>query len=328
MLERLKDRLMYTFLKLCNLIVGRVKLSKYRVSSNLFFIKNKDMNSNKILLYLNNSYFAHMGDILFFEPLLKFLNTNKINIDICVPTVMNNYFYKLGYSVKEDVVFEEYEYIISRSDFYYVLKNKGNLLLVQTTNLYDKLCYVIINEIAKFFDLPYVEKKAKISKFTNFNEINNIFIVGIEKDENKYIIYSNYIDSGAIFFNSRKFKLLRLKCLELKKKGYKIIHVGTHKDKQNDKKKYSFIDIDLRGKTTVEELFYLVNLDNVHEYVGMDNFVMHLFFIYNKKVNVCIRTKGSKNRRKEIEKFVNPPFYVNELKLKYLAKGLDNENSN
>lgn len=304
------NKLKYIFLKLKILFFGKMQLKSKKISSNLYFVKNNERNGRRFLIYLNNLYYAHMGDILFFEPLLNFLCKNKIDVDICVSNAMNDYLEKLGYSVKNNIVFEDYDYIITRSDFYYDLKDKGNLLLIQTTNLYDKICYVIINEIAKFFDLPSVEKNMKISKFTNFNVMNNIYISEIEKNANRYVVYSNYIDSGAIFSNSRNFKLLRLKCIELKKKGYKIIHVGTSKDRQKDKKEYSFVDIDLRGKTTVEELFYLVKLDNICEYVGMDNFVMHLFFIYNKKVNLCIRTKGSVKRRREVEKFVNPPYYI------------------
>lgn len=313
-------RLIYFVLKLRIHFLGKHKLKKYKISDNSYFLKKTNNNEiNRMLIYLNNDFLAHMGDQIFFEPLMQFLKKNKINFDICVTKNMRGYFNSLEYINVEEPIFKNYDLIISRSDFYYDLKGKGNIFLIQTTNLKEKICNTIINEVSKFLKKELVNN-LKISKYKNI-ENDNIYLDKIKNDiNNKYIIFSNYIDSGSMFYNGKNKKRLEEFCKKYcSENRLKVIHVGTKKDKERDKKSYSFVDIDLRGKTNIKNIYYLVSLENIVEYVGMDNFIMHLFFIYNKPTNICIRNKGCKKRREDIIKFVNPPFATeNKYKIFYI----------
>lgn len=313
----MRDKIIYFLLKLKIAIFGNLILQKYKWGKNSFYLGEKKEKYNRILIYLNNKYLAHMGDQIFFEPLLQILKKKNIKIDIAVTDGIKEYFKTLNYNVINDPILNDYELIISRSDFYYELKNYQNIFLIKTTGLDDKVCNVISREVVNFLNIEENYRKYKISKYENKGaRVSNLIKKLIEDSETKYIIYSNYIDSGSMFSNKKNFIKLEEFCKEYsRQKKYKIIHVGTKKDKENDIKIYDYIDIDLRGKTTVEDLCYLISQENIIMYIGMDNFIMHLCFIYNKELHVCIRTKGSQKRYYEIKKYVNPPFEIKKLKI-------------
>lgn len=313
-------KIVYFLLKLQSYFFEKYKLNKYKISDNGYFIKNNEKKIDKILIYLDNKYLAHIGDQIFFEPLMQILKKNNLNVNISVTKPLESYFLNLGYQVDRVPNFERYDLIISRSDFFYELHKKGNIFLIKTTCLKERVCNVILNETINFLKIEQ-SNEIEISKYMNINSKNN-YINKIKNDiKSKYVIFSNYIDSGSMFSNKKNNKKLEDFIKKYSKKSnIKIIHVGTENDMLNDNKKYDFVNIDLRGKTDIEDLFFLISLKNVEEYIGMDNFIMHLFFIYNKKTNICIRTKGSKKRKENIIKYVNPPinrkseseiFYIN-----------------
>ncbi|HEX8462170.1 MAG TPA: hypothetical protein VF623_12100, partial [Segetibacter sp.] len=131
----------------------------------------------------------------------------------------------------------------------------------------------------------------------------------------KYIVYNNYLISGSFRVNDDKFERLEefLKEFLSQKPHYKIIHTGSKKDKEKDKRVYDFVSEDLRGKTTVTDLFDLCSLQNVEHYIGFDGFLMHLFFLQEKKAYVMSRGRWSKNERFFLENYIDPPFEVDSV---------------
>jgi len=151
--------------------------------------------------------------------------------------------------------------------------------------------------------LPYLnfvfsgEKKSKenllfnLRNFIKKNLQKNLKIQ-LNKDM-KYVFFSNYIYSG--FF--RKFfvneSLLYEKAKSLKSNGYKIFHIGSKSDKENDKRRYLFIDIDVRGKYSIKDLIYLFSSGNIC-YVGYDGFWGHISHLFCNKSYILFRGKFTK----------------------------------
>lgn len=314
------EKLIYLFLKLRLILFASFILKKYKIGKNSFFIGKKKKKYNTILIYLNNRYLAHMGDQIFFEPLMQILKEKEINFEICITEPLSDYFKSLNYRVVQKPNWNSYDLIISRSDFYYELRNKENIFLIKTLNLEERICKTISKEAVNFLGLDIKNIDKSISRIKIPNIIENEYIKNIMNDKvNEYIIFSNYIDSGSMFSNRKNFKRLEEFCKKYKKnKKIKILHIGTKKDKINDHKVYECVDIDLRGKTTVTELMWLISNSNIKTYIGMDNFVMHIFYIYFKNVNVCIRAKGSKYRKIQILNYVNPPFEARNIDTNYI----------
>ncbi len=300
-----KYKILYFIKKMYSQLLETLEMRKYKISQNIFYKTNYPKKINKILFFLDNSYYAHLGDQFFFEPLMNNLNNSNFTIEVSPTKVMESYFLELGYTVNRTPNFKDYDLIITRSDFYNILKKVDNVLYFQTTNLKEKLCDTMIKQVYEVLKIDlnseYTNKPRSIS--SKENKYNKIL-----DPKRKYVIYSNYIDSGGFLNNNKNFEELETICKIKRKEGFKIIHIGSEKNLREDDKKYDYIDYDFRGKTSVLDLFYLISNEKVEEYLGFDGFLMHLFFITDKKVNVCIRNKLTQSRKEKIIKYVNPPF--------------------
>ena len=300
-------------------------LKKYtnKVEECLYTYNLEKKEIKKILFYFPKYEYMHLGDHLFFEPLMNQLVKDGYKVQIIPAKIMEFYFRNLGYSIVSEIE-DDTDLIITRTEFVREIKKLKNIVLYEylNTKLKEKLCIDIVKKIYRIIDnnkiinplnikIQYLKLDEKLQK--EIQNKNNIL------KENKYIIFNNYLDSVKflnIFSNYNKKFEVKLK--ELKEQGYYVIHVGSKKDKEKDKKKYNFVDIDLRGKTSIEELFYLVNLDNIKINIGFDAFIMHLFFIQEKESYIFIRNKITIKRTECIKKYFNPSFYTTKNKINYL----------
>lgn len=297
--------ILYLVKKIYVHIIEKIVLSKFKIDKNLFYKGKINKKIQKILIYLENPYYAHLGDQLFFEPLINNLVLNGYEVEVAPTKLMEKYFRQLGYTIRTKRNLEDYDLVITRSDFFEVLKKNNNILYFQTVNLSEKLCDAMIKQVFEFLKTyldPIYPNKPNVLKFKQkkYNEILNA--------SKKNIIYSNYLDSGGLLNNKKNMLKLEAYCKKKRDEGFNIIHLGSLKNKTQDKNQYNYIDCDLRGKTNIEDLFNLISDPRIEEYIGFDGFLMHLFLIYNKKVNVCVRNKITKKRKEKIIKFVNPPY--------------------
>lgn len=270
--------------------------------------KNREI--KKILFYFPISKYMHLGDHLFFEPVMR--NLKKIGYEVYVlPTSnMKFYFLELGYkTITEKIDLNEFDLIITRNEFYKYIYQYNNILFYDYINikLKDKICRDIIIKIFKYLkiNITYEILDDKPSNLEVEEDINKFNL-----DSNKkYVLFNNYLDSGKIFnFFSNYNQKFAEKIIKLKNQGYQVIHLGTLREKNKDKNKYEFVDIDLRGKTNIRDLFYLSSLENIEINVGFDAFLMHLFFLNNKKNYIYLRNKITAKRKKITLDYLNPPY--------------------
>jgi ADP-heptose:LPS heptosyltransferase len=189
-----------------------------------------------------------------------------------------------------------------------------------------KKCFVI-----DFADTRSNHKITEQSILSVKNTINSVSSVGLFKfnigeikgidqldTSKKYYLFNNYINSGSF----RKFfidesKLIK-KAIELKSSGYSIIYVGSKSDKEQDQKNYPFVDIDLRGIVSIEQLVALCYLPNIYGAITYDNFLMHLMGIFGKKAMVLFRGRFLKKNANHHFLYVNNTFFLNEKNIVYL----------
>jgi len=124
------------------------------------------------------------------------------------------------------------------------------------------------------------------------------------------LIYNDSVDSGEFRLSKGRFnKLLRMaeiKCRE----GYTIIRVGTNKEKILNPKKLPFTHVDLRGQTSVLDLFRLLNSPAVTGSISFDTAIAHVALLYQKPVWICMR-RFSRSHRDHVMRCVFPS-YISE----------------
>lgn len=294
-----------------------LKRKTENIYETLYLYNYEKAKKRKILLYFPIAEYMHLGDHLFFEPLARNLKDRGYDVYISPSKGMEFYFRELGYSIYREDSLSGFDLIVSRVEFFRSLLNEKNVVLYEyiNTSLKEKICTDIIKKI---FILLGENTKNIDCKPSNLDvQVSNLKL----SEKKRYIIFNNYLDSGR-WLNGKKYtESIEEKAKELKAKGYSLIHLGTEKDYKNDSREYPYIELDLRGKTSVKDLFYLSSRENVVGNIGFDAFLMHLFFLNNKNNYICLRNKITAKREKITKSYLNPPFkMLSAEKIEYINK--------
>ena len=261
---------------------------------------------------------THLGDRLFFIPLIDSLiaagfsvciNANDMITDVLAESI-------LGLSLKKTDAPSSKALTVYPAPSYLNFKRLyPKSCLVDFTDLavLTKICEQLILSFNKYFQLTL---QNKIFSWTINSSSTSNFLINDRSTE--YYLFSNYIDSGRFrkFFidESKLFK----QAVKLKRQGYKIIHVGSKQDKLKDTNHYPFVDVDLRGETSIGDLIHMVKAENVIGAITYDNFLMHLFGIYGKVAYILFRGRFTLKSRQHHMLYVNNTFFKVEGRLIYL----------
>ena len=284
------------------------KFKQYEIDDNLY-LKNKcNKKIRTIMLYFPDYQFMHFGDHLFFEPLARELQNKGYTVYIFPIKAMEFYFKKLCFKSGNDNLLESVDLVITKVEFISKLPKLDNqILFIDTAKSKIKLplCFSLIKKVFTFLGENYSEccdvPSSIVGDGLNVEKY-------IDKEVN-YILFNNYIDSGS-FRSGNKHQNRIVKYVQYLKncKEYAIIHTGSQKDKDTDFTRHEYIDVDLRGLTSIEDMFYLSSLENIKYNVSFDTLQMHLFFIKQKKSFILFRGRYLKKNENFIKNYVLPPF--------------------
>ena len=291
-LKKLLNKLIFLFFK------------KTSISEGVFLIGSiHKFKKSRIVFDLSNPSFFHLGDTLFYEPIVRLLAANCFDVYVIPIPSMKFYFEFLGYNVITKK--NKNDFIITSKDM--ILENfRFNSLMVDTSN--NKIQHRLIDNIKLVF-INYLDLKTDVSSVPNSPNVNSHIFDKINF-KNEIIVYSNYIDSGNFrVFNRKRKELHNFLINYANDNDLTVIHIGTSKNKLNDKFNYGELKkyIDFRGNTKILDLFFLFNNLNII-YVGFDNFLMHLGFISESKLYVKSRGRYTTNGNRFLVEKINPPF--------------------
>jgi hypothetical protein len=306
----------YYLYKKLKIIAYSVFYNKIKIYGNIFFRSSSSYTKiSKVLFYFPDASLMHLGDHLFFEPICNLFRKNGYNVAILPSHAMKEYFSNLGYSLIDEIGFSTTELIVSSSRFLpELVKYDKDFLLIETEypDIQKALIDDVLDKISSLFRMENSVTSVPAYILNNSNFMNRFCL----DNQRRYIIYNNYLVSGSFRVFNRKHKKLEAAVINFKCSypDIKVIHLGSRKDLENDNRFYDFVDIDLRGKTTLLDLFEISALEEVFLYMGYDNFIMHLFFILNKDVKIMSRGRWSIKSRFFLENYIDPPFDISYYK--------------
>jgi len=264
---------------------------------------------------------THLGDRLFFLPLLCFLESKSINIRILDESRSAQLLLSklTGSQLPQAHASAE---LISEDDSDLVVLPAPSF----TTKLYlDKPIAIVdltdhrttlrvsdqlLESFGNFLSLE--------SKTVDFQPFISNQTAAVYDEKGKYFLFSNYVDSGRFRVTQWSLDALAQHAKKLKESGFKIVHVGTQENALEDNTKYDFIDIDERGKTDISGLIDLVRATNVEGCVSFDNFLMHLTGIHNKRAFIRFRGRFTQKARQHHFQCVNTSFFSDSNPITYL----------
>lgn len=293
----------------------RLLLHRFKHSDAIYVNKSTNVNFNLsknslILFDLSNEKFVHLGDALFFIPLILFLSRRT-----CVSVL-------LGYSrfvFFSNILKNENVKIIRVGDDF---NKKYDIVITAPYCILDK--DPSVNSSLTFglghsdlvTDIPYPIYLSKcftnyFGVSTNFSDIESEYefwkskflchirfenaaqINDFKFNNQKYFIVSPFIGSGKFrdLFSFQKKKLLNAVSFFIDS-GYKPILIGSINDKLIVDENW----IDLRGHSLVAIASIIMD-PSIKFGIGFDNFWMHYFDLINKKYIVKFRGRFiAKNR--------------------------------
>jgi ADP-heptose:LPS heptosyltransferase len=316
----------YYLYKILNKVLSRVVYIRNgkKIERGIFEIIPKNFEfQSKIVLSFWDKNLMHLGDQLFHVPIIKNF-INRYEFYVCGESPLNPYFEYLSAKIcgyknfkikgaifigKDDMAYSFWKKF-GKENFYIGI---NYAVLQYEEKITVSLLSILLNALKRFDENIDVDKELNRADFSfpifenkNLDEEERKILENISKEDKKFLVFNNYVASDYISARKR-INLLEKIAKEKKEEGYSIIHIGSKKDKINDKKNYNFVDYDLRGKLNPLTLFNLFNLNNVYGIISFDTFPMHVASIFKKDLYVVVR----KEERKEIyrKKFI--PCYPN-----------------
>lgn len=253
-----------------------------------------------VLFYFDSTEYMHLGDHLFFMPLVKVFIDSGYDVEVRTTIVMYDIFKALNLNVVEfNKPFEEYDIIISRFELINRLKKYRSLLVHVSKNITKPISEHIIYECSKYFNLKNYTKP-NLSVFYN-RDIFSKFNLPVNK---KLVFFSLYCDASSyLLTEAKKSWLLHFIEQYTNDPEYLVVLIGSKFDKLSDKRNYNFKHIDLRGLTSVMDIFSIVGADNTLYYIGFDAFLMHVFSLFEKHSFVVFRGRITKKQNDMLKKY-------------------------
>ncbi len=290
----------------------RLLLNQYKKTDSIYVksIGKYNINSeSKIIFDLSDETFVHLGDALFFIPLIIFLSS-KCNTFIFIPKSKKNFYLDLMSDINIEI-FDELDNF--RNDFdllitvpYCLLSEnqsiRANISVgLGHSNSLSNIPYPIylaFQFATYFFEEELISDIESQYFYWSSNLRNKKENIANENSlpsftQGSYFIVSPFVGSGKFrdFFNLQRSKIIAY-AKWLNSIGYTPILVGSAKDNL-------IIDsdwIDLRGYP-LDSIATAVMHNNVKFGIGFDNFWMHYFELNRKKYLTKFRGRLLKKYR-------------------------------
>ncbi len=291
----------------------RLKLFQYRQANSLFVKPPKlDLRCsyrNRFFFDFSDDKYTHLGDILFYLPLILFLQKKK---EFYVAVQIN--------PVRESFMNFLLSSLDSMVDLYVIesaldLPSEG-IIISSPYKLFDykssKLCIVGLGNPHQVIDLKYPIYLANVflSNFLHFDDNTELVHDGFEVWRNNFckalgnirgsfkrdlLWVSPFIASGKFrdFLGRKKDAIIKFVKQKINADNLDFALIGSALDRS-----FTFESdarVDFRGRNLVE-LMILANSDSVKAGVGFDNFWMHFFDIIGKPYYVKFRGRFLKSQ--------------------------------
>lgn len=287
--------------KAVNLTVLKYSAKNKFIYPNLYLFnlnKTQLKSVKKILFFFDSDEYMHLGDHLFFLPLIQSFINSGFDVYVAPTKIMSPLFKILKFKVlNEDINFKDFDLIVSRIEMVNIVNKHKALLVNVSKNLSLPICDQLIHDFSKLFLLNNNYNVDFLS--LKDDSILNKFHLDSSK---KIILFSLKMNTASYLNNNKKLsKLVGLLNKYGKDSSYQIVQVGGADESINPNLNFPYVD--LGGKTSVLDIFNLVNNEHVFCYIGFDAFVMHVFSLLKKPSFVVFRGRISKRQSKMLKKF-------------------------
>lgn len=274
---------------------------------------------DKVVFILDDPLYVHLGDQMFCAPAIIALQ----NAGIKVKTLLTGdipEFWKINNvdsSKFDETCFDNaYYFTYMPMLFSRMLRKKpGFAIAFNAPGIKKRVSVHLCHEVCRIFDVA-IDKVPTLKLPKNMDpQLKQQFV---DLGDNVWLLGDQLV-SGFYRWSTKKRKVLWQKARELTDKGGKIVYLKGENDKNLPLLMPGVVALDLRGKTSPDDIFGAMQLPNVKGVISFDNFLMHVCLLCDKKAYVLFRGRYSRKQREHCYKKVNIAFEeVDPDKIEYL----------
>jgi hypothetical protein len=255
----------------------------------------------------SNARHVRLGDHLFLEPVMRACRVRGVDVVVAPGAAMRDYFRDAGYTVVSPDVVLEQELRVTPVWMYDSMPRPER----QTRFLYlNTIEHRIQRPVAEHLAEHVVRAALLDVDAAPFDGRPHLVAPGptvLDDMDGRWLLFNDTVGSGWFRVTQKDRAELAEVAAELRRGGLRIARVGTEAERLERPAPIGIEDLDLRGRTTVMELFRLLASPKVAGTVSFDHVVAHMGMAYGKLATVRVR-RGSRRHVEFMQRYLIPPY--------------------
>lgn len=298
---------MYLAEKLVMYVRNHTLLRRHERAAGVADFANLGQAPRSIGFDISNSLHVHLGDHLFLEPAMRACRERGVDVVVAPGAAMREYFRDAGYTVVTPTTVLQQELRVTSVWMYDTIPRAER----RTRFLY-------LNTIDHGIRRPVAEHLAEQVVRAARLDPGSIPIDGrphlvtpgrtaLDDMHGRWLLFNDTVDSGWFRVTRWDRGVLAAVASEQRRAGLRIARVGTEAERIARPAPLGFEDVDLRGRTSVMDLFRLLQSPKVAGTVSFDHVVAHMGMACGKPAVVRVR-RGSRYHVEFMKRYLIPPY--------------------
>jgi hypothetical protein len=257
---------------------------------------------------ISNARHVHLGDHLFLEPVMRACRLRGVDVVVAPGAAMREYMRDAGYTVVTPEVVREQELRVTSVFMYDSMPRAERRTRFLYLNTID---HGIRRPVAEHLAAHVVES-ARLDPETPPIDGRPHLVAPSPTPldaaaDGPWLLFNDTVDSGWFRITQRDRDVLAAVAAERRQAGFRIARVGTEQERLARPALVGVEDVDLRGRTSVMDLFRLLRSPKVAGTVSFDHVVAHMGMACGKPAIVRVR-RGSRRHADFMKQHLIPPY--------------------
>ena len=256
---------------------------------------------------LSNARHVHLGDHLFYEPVIRAFRDRGANVVVAPMPAARDYFAEAGYAVVEPSAVLAQELRISSIWMYGYMPREERRERFLYLNPID---HHITGPVAEFLaehTLRLARMDVGAAPISGRPYLVHPGPTPLDGETGSWFVFNDTVASGWFRVTPSDRRAVARAADELRRAGHRIVRVGTEAERLARPALIGVEDLDLRGKTSVMDLFRLLRSPKVAGTVSFDHVVAHMGMACGKPAIIRLR-RMSRSHSAFMKRFLIPPF--------------------
>lgn len=266
---------------------------------------------------ISNALHVHLGDHLFLEPAMRACRDRGVEVVVAPGPAMREYFREAGYAVVSPETVLQQELRVTSVWMYDSMPRRERVTRFLFVNMID---HGIRRPVAEHM-AEHVLRAARLALGPGPVDGRPYLVAPgptpLDGVEGQWLVFNDTVDSGWFRVTRWDREALAEVAAEQRRAGYRIVRVGTEAERIARPATLGIEDLDLRGRTSVMDLFRLLRSPSVVGTVSFDHVVAHMGMACGKPAIVRVR-RCSRRHGDFMKRYLIPPFAVDVPPVRYV----------